>query len=91
MQRQLYKHVVLDTVLERRSRYKRRVAVQRHMKASLKAMQTQIDSDNVLRRINEATKYYMPETVEYEAPLSDQPLLYRIWVHFKRLFIGENS
>ena len=92
MQRQPYKHVVLDTMLKRRSKNLCKVAMQRHVKASLKQMKAQTDIDNMVRKM-ERNPYKENDTctTEYEAPLKDQPLLYRIWVYLKMFFVGENK
>lgn len=90
MQRQLYKHVVLDRILERKNIRNAKVARNKHMEARLKHLKAQADIDKMVRKM-ERKSYESDNLIVYTAPLNDQPLLYRIWVHFKRLFIGENS
>ena len=91
MQRQPYKHVVLDTVLKRKDIYRQRLTLKEMQKCQLAKLQEMVNADRLTRKTYEATKQYMYETVEYRAPLRDQPLLYRIWVHLKRFFVGKNK
>lgn len=92
MQRQLYKHVVLDTVLERRDTYRQRRTLKERQKRQLARLQEMVNADQLTRKNRETARAFLgPEARHFEVPIGHHSLLYRIWVHFKRFFVGENN